>query len=129
MNRFTPKQRAEIVTLYIENSRSVVLTQRAYRRKYRGQEPPSDNTIRRLVSNFVESPDLTPPDFFLWGYLKSKVYASKPQTIDELKANIRAEIIAIPPEMLEKVMENAAKRAHFALDNKGGHLIDVVFKN
>lgn len=75
------------------------------------------------------SPDLTPPDFFLWGYLKSKVYVSNPQTIDELKANIRVEIITIPPEMLEKVMENAAKRAHFAVANKGGHLIDVVFKN
>ncbi|KAM8701433.1 hypothetical protein ACLKA7_005505 [Drosophila subpalustris] len=23
------------------------------------------------------SPDLTPPDFFLWGYLKSKVYVNK----------------------------------------------------
>nr|CAI5844947.1 unnamed protein product [Callosobruchus analis] len=54
MNHFTPKQRAEIVTLYIENSRSVVLTQRAYRRNYRGQRAPCDNTIRRLVSNFVE---------------------------------------------------------------------------
>nr|CAI5835285.1 unnamed protein product [Callosobruchus analis] len=54
MNHFTPKQRVEIVTLYIENSSSVVLTQRAYRRKYRGQRAPCDNIIRRLVSNFVE---------------------------------------------------------------------------
>lgn len=54
MDRFTPKQRAEIVTLYIENSRSIVLTQRAYRKKYRGKKAPSDNTIRRFVSNFFE---------------------------------------------------------------------------
>lgn len=54
MNRFTPKQRAEIVRLYLENSRSVVLTQRAYRRKYRGKEAPDDNTIRRFVTNFQE---------------------------------------------------------------------------
>nr|CAI5840966.1 unnamed protein product [Callosobruchus analis] len=54
MNHFTPKQRVEIVTLYIGNSRSVVLTQRGYRRKYRDQRAPCDNTIRRLVSNFVE---------------------------------------------------------------------------
>ncbi|CAH2010255.1 unnamed protein product [Acanthoscelides obtectus] len=39
--------------LVIENRRSVVLTQRAYRRKYRGKQAPSDNTIRRLVSNFL----------------------------------------------------------------------------
>ncbi|CAH2011995.1 unnamed protein product [Acanthoscelides obtectus] len=40
--------------LDIENPRSVVLTQRAYRRKHRGKQAPSDNTIRRLVSNFLE---------------------------------------------------------------------------
>nr|CAI5824094.1 unnamed protein product [Callosobruchus analis] len=56
MNRFTPKQRREITTLYIENGRSVVLTQSASLRKYRGQRAPSpcDNTSRRLVSNFAE---------------------------------------------------------------------------
>lgn len=75
------------------------------------------------------SPDLTPPDFFLWGYSKSKVYASKAQIIDELEANIRAEIIALPPEMVEEEMKNAAKMAHFAFANRGGHSVDVVFKN
>ncbi|CAF4890265.1 unnamed protein product [Pieris macdunnoughi] len=27
------------------------------------------------------SPDLTPPDFLIWGYLKSKVYSNNPATI------------------------------------------------
>nr|CAI5825240.1 unnamed protein product [Callosobruchus analis] len=60
MNHFTTEQRAEIVTLYIENSRSVVLTQRAYRRKCRGQGAPCDNTIRRLIVNmlFVNDQDV-----------------------------------------------------------------------
>ncbi|CAH2014520.1 unnamed protein product [Acanthoscelides obtectus] len=49
MNHYTPKQRAEIVTMYIENRRSIVLTQRAYRRKYRGKQAPSDNTTRSLI--------------------------------------------------------------------------------
>ncbi|CAH1986024.1 unnamed protein product [Acanthoscelides obtectus] len=40
--------------LVIENRRSVVLIQRAYRRKYCGKHAPPDNTIRRLVSNFLE---------------------------------------------------------------------------
>ena len=53
------------------------------------------------------SPDLTPPDFFLWGYLKSRVYVNKPRTVEELKDNIREEIAAIPAEMLAKTMENA----------------------
>ena len=73
------------------------------------------------------SPDLTVPDFFLWGYLKIKVYASKPKTIDELESNIRAEIAAITSEMLANVMQNARKRAAFCVSNGGGHLTDVVF--
>ena len=40
MSRYTPKERAEIVKLYIENNRSVALNQRAYRRKYRGRSVP-----------------------------------------------------------------------------------------
>ncbi|XP_011859621.1 PREDICTED: uncharacterized protein LOC105557087 [Vollenhovia emeryi] len=54
MNNLTPKERAEIVTLYIENNRSVVLTQRAYRRKYRDRKAPSNNTILSLATNCFE---------------------------------------------------------------------------
>ncbi|CAH2015014.1 unnamed protein product [Acanthoscelides obtectus] len=40
--------------LVIGNRGSVVLTQRAYRRKYPGKQAPYDNTTRRLVPNFIE---------------------------------------------------------------------------
>ena len=115
MSQYTPKERAEIVAFYIENNRSIVKTVRGHVSKNGDLEWPP------------RSPDLTVPDFFLWGYLKSKVYASKPKTIHELKCNIRAEIAAITPEMLANVMQNARKRAAFCVSNGGGHLIDVVF--
>lgn len=35
-----------------------------------------------------KSPDLTPIDFFLWDFFKDEVYATKPQTIEELKEAI-----------------------------------------
>ncbi|KAJ8937532.1 hypothetical protein NQ318_000358 [Aromia moschata] len=35
------------------------------------------------------SPDITPLDFFLWGTIKNKVYATKPQTREELSDCIR----------------------------------------
>ena len=38
------------------------------------------------------SPDLTPCDFFLWGYLKSKVYRTPPNDLDDLRARIRLEV-------------------------------------
>ena len=36
--------------------------------------------------------DLTPSDFFLWGYVKDKVYADAPQSIQEIEEKIRAVI-------------------------------------
>ncbi|GFW39414.1 hypothetical protein TNCV_1833971 [Trichonephila clavipes] len=31
--------------------------------------------------------DLSPLDYFVWGYVKSLVYADKPQTLDHLEEN------------------------------------------
>ncbi|GFW31797.1 uncharacterized protein TNCV_5039671 [Trichonephila clavipes] len=39
--------------------------------------------------------DLTPLDYFLWGYVKSLVYVDKPQTLDHLEDNIRRVIAGI----------------------------------
>ena len=39
----------------------------------------------------ARSPDLTPIDFWLWGYLKEKVYAHNPKTVDQLQAVIAQE--------------------------------------
>jgi hypothetical protein len=39
------------------------------------------------------SPDLTPRDFFLWGHLKGRAYMNKPRTLDELRENIRRELL------------------------------------
>ncbi|GFW02330.1 transposable element Tc3 transposase [Trichonephila clavipes] len=66
----------------------------------------------RLISRFglvnwpPRSCDLTPLDYFLWGYAKSLVYADKPQTLDDLEDNIRRVIADIRPQMLEKVIED-----------------------
>ncbi|GFY32206.1 putative DD41D transposase [Trichonephila clavipes] len=54
--------------------------------------------------------DLTPLDYFLWGYVKSLVYADNPQTLDYLEDNIRRVIADIWPQMLEKVIENWKSR-------------------
>ena len=48
------------------------------------------------------SSDLTPPDYFLWGYLKGRVYQNKPRTIVALKANINEEIQALTADVLAK---------------------------
>ncbi|GFY16430.1 transposable element Tc3 transposase [Trichonephila clavipes] len=70
----------------------------------------------RLISRFVpvnwppRSCDLTTLDYFRWGYVKSLVYADKPQTLDHLEDNICRVIADIRPQMLEKVIENRTSR-------------------
>lgn len=75
----------------------------------------------------ARSPDLTAPDFFLWGFLKSKVYVNSPQTLEQLKENIRQEIANITPEILKNVMQNAIKRAQMCINENGRHLLDIIF--
>ncbi len=71
--------------------------------------------------------DLTPLDYFLWGYVKGKVYANNPQTIQELKDNIRGVIREIEPHLCENVIENFDKRMAACKKSRGGHLADIVF--
>ena len=54
--------------------------------------------------------DLTPLDFFLWGHIKSLVYANKPATLDDLKDNIQRKIVDVPVEMCARVVENWVQR-------------------
>lgn len=46
------------------------------------------------------SPDLRPLDFFLWGFLKERVYKTKPADVEELKQRITDEMSLITLDML-----------------------------
>ncbi|GFW30287.1 putative transposase [Trichonephila clavipes] len=88
----------------------------------------------RLISRFgpVNRPprscDLTPLDYFLWGYVKSLVYAEKPQTPDLLEDNIRRVIADIRPQMLEKVIENWTSRLDYIRASRGSLMPEILFK-
>ena len=88
----------------------------------------------RLVSRWGDvewpprSPDLSICDFFLWGYLKEKVFKHRPRNLEELKMHIRDEIAAIPPEMCRRAAENFRHRLQMCIDTAGHHLPDVIFK-
>ena len=72
------------------------------------------------------SPDLNPPDFYLWGFLKGCVYQNNPKTLGELKAAIRNQIRRIPKEEIGRVIENFAKRARVCIQRGGAHLEHVL---
>ncbi|GFV43017.1 putative transposable element [Trichonephila clavipes] len=88
----------------------------------------------RLISRFgpvnwpPRSCDLTPLDYFLWGYVKSLVYADKPQTLDHLEDNIRRVIADIRPQMMEKVIENWTSRLDYIRASRGSPMPEIIFK-
>ncbi|GFW21014.1 transposable element Tc3 transposase [Trichonephila clavipes] len=88
----------------------------------------------RLISRFgpvnwpPTSCDLTPVEYFLWGYVKSLVYVDKPQTLDQLEDNIRRVIADIRPQMLEKVIEYWTSRLDCIRASHGSHMPEIIFK-
>ncbi|KAJ4450636.1 hypothetical protein ANN_02065 [Periplaneta americana] len=72
-----------------------------------GNEPPSS-----LKAS--QSPDLTACDYFLRGHMKSKVYASRQHTIEELKNNIES----IPIAKLERVVTDLHRGLSYGLQQQ-----------
>ena len=88
---------------------------------------------RHLISRFGDihwpsrSPDLTPVDFFLWGYLKNGVYAGRPHTTEELKQNIHREVTGIPIDVLNRTLRGMKNQSLKCFSRDGEHLKDVIF--
>ncbi|GFV53190.1 transposable element Tc3 transposase [Trichonephila clavipes] len=88
----------------------------------------------RLIPRFgpvnwpPRSCDLTPLDYFLWGYVKSLVYADKPQTLDHLEDNIHRVNADMRPQMLEKMFENWTSRLDYILVSRGSPMPEIIFK-
>ena len=78
----------------------------------------------------ARSPDLTPPDFFLWGVLKPRVFAklhateNKLRTVPLLMEIISAEfdVLRADGDMLERVVRSVPQRMQECLDNHGEYL-------
>lgn len=83
-----------------------------------GAPPHWATSVRRLLNEVFEdrwigrsgplpwparSPDLAPPDFFFWGYLKNSVYRSRRNNLNELKAAIMQESLNIGSDVLQRV--------------------------
>ncbi len=71
------------------------------------------------ISWAPRSPDLMPLDFFLWGYIKTKVYKTKVNDIADLKERIEQEIKARKKETLENVFHGIVKILKFYVDVNG----------
>ena len=69
----------------------------------------------------ARSPDLTPLDFFLWGYIKNQVYSnSNFQNEEDLLRSVTASFNNINPNMLTHVLDSSVRRAYLCFENNGG---------
>lgn len=70
----------------------------------------------------ARSPDLTPLDFFFWGYLKQKVYAERPfRNVDELENTIREKAMQVPAEFLVNAVKDVSRRTMLCMEQEGRH--------
>ena len=70
----------------------------------------------------ARSPDLTPLDFFLWGYVKDKVYSTRVPNVTQLKRRITSAIRSVHAEVLENVWKNLDERLNEVVRQNGGHI-------
>ena len=66
--------------------------------------------------------DLTPCDFFMWGFVKDHVYVPLPTTLDELRVRITAAIADIDRDMLQKVWQEMEFRLDVCRVTRGAHI-------
>jgi hypothetical protein len=79
----------ELSTIWFQQDGTTAHTVRASFQVIPEMFPDHVMSLRSEHAWPVLSPDLSACDYFLWGYLKTKVYTTRPRTIDELKIAIR----------------------------------------
>ena len=74
------------------------------------------------------SPDLTPLDYFLWGWMKSMVYSTSIGTQEELRNRIveAAATIKGSPDIIRRAREAWIRRAECCIEQNGGHFEQLL---
>ena len=87
MNQYTPRERSEIVEIYIQQKKSIVKTQRAFKTLKNVRSAPSKNTIKRLYEKLSTGKALSNP---------KRPYKSRPRRSAENIAAVRASVERSP---------------------------------
>ena len=72
------------------------------------------------------SPDLSACDFFLWGFLKDKVYKSSINSKEELRDRIRGACSELDRATCTRVISSFEKRVRMLTLREGWHIEDVM---
>ncbi|GBM18979.1 hypothetical protein AVEN_1596-1 [Araneus ventricosus] len=68
------------------------------------------------------SPDITPLDFYLWGYVKQHVHSERINDINHLKQRITDIIHSVTPDVLTRVWEELDYRLDGCRITNGAHI-------
>ena len=68
------------------------------------------------------SPDITPLDFFLWGYVKNIVYRTKVRDINDLQHRIIQVINAVTINMFARTWQEIEYRLDIVSATDGAHI-------
>lgn len=101
---------------YSRGAREVL--DRLYNNRWIGRKGPINWPAR--------SPDLTSPDFFLWGYLKDKVYKEKPTTRENMMQRIIDACAAITPDMLMRCVKEFEARINKCIEVQGHQFEQLI---
>lgn len=67
-------------------------------------------TAALLLEMAISGGPQNPLDLFRWGFVKDKGYANSPQTINDLKRNVRRVINETEPEICQNIFYKFCKR-------------------
>ena len=77
----------------------------------------------RHFQRYVVSPDLTPCDFYLWGYIKDRFFIPPlPVSLNELKQRVTTAVASVDEDMLRSVWTEIDYRIHICRVTKGSHI-------
>lgn len=73
----------------------------------------------------ARSPDLTKLDFFLWGYVKERVYREQVTTREDMMVRVRQAFESINANVLQNVNNSFLDKVHKCIVRGGGHIEHV----
>ncbi|CAH2009693.1 unnamed protein product [Acanthoscelides obtectus] len=97
----------------------------------------NQNDRRFQIDGLVEEvPDLSPLDFFMWGHLKSKIYATQTTSLEDLPQRIVNECLQITPHSshessvnYDRELDAILERYEEAAKNEDHYLLYTQFPN
>lgn len=69
----------------------------------------------------ARSPDITPLDFFLWGFVKNQVYFTDCHTVEDMEQRVRSVFATITPTMVRNATQAISRRARMCVQQGGRH--------